>query len=91
MSFSRCIIVIVNGLIHSVSWLSNIPLYIWTLSSLCISLVMDSLVLTSKSGLLKSCCSEFSGVQIFIVSSRYVPRSGITDNLALIIFFKEFP
>ena len=86
MIFSRCITVVVNGLIHSVSWLSNIPLYVCTLPSLCISLVMDSLVLTSKSGVLKSCCSEFSGVDIFIVSFRYVPRNGITDNLALIIF-----
>ena len=85
MIISRSVHVAANGIISFILQMSNIPLYICTIS-LSIPLLMDIQVV-SILGDCKQCCSEHCGVLPQIkVFSGYKPRSGIAGTYGSSIF-----
>ena len=91
MIISRPIHVVANDIISLFLWLSNIPLYICTKSSLSIPLLMDMLWLHSCLGYCKFgyCCNELWGPCIFsncCFFSGQMTRSGIAGSYGIFIF-----
>ena len=86
MRISRSTHVAASGLTSSFLWLRNIPLCIWTTSSLPIPLSMDICFHVLALGNRAAMNTEVHGSFGIMVFSGYMPRSGIAGSYDRSIF-----